>query len=130
MSSWHERFMVSTPRELVLLLFPFLPNLQMAITELGKKASLSMRASPRLLECVAKIVIQDAVAGMCDKYPEHDVHRLLLTSAVFRLGYLDFCHGLDSLEMTSLRHTKVSALYMSTHLSIMASHCIEHALQS
>lgn len=81
---WHERFMASTPRELVLLLFPFLPNLQMAITELGKKASFSMQASPRLLEYVAKIVIQDAVAGMCDKYPEHDVHRLLLTSAVFR----------------------------------------------
>ncbi len=46
---WHERFMIPTPPELIVLLFPFLPNLEQAIKELGAAASLSMHAAPLIL---------------------------------------------------------------------------------
>ena len=43
---WHERFMIPELLELIVLLFPFLPNLEQAIKELGAAASLSMHAPP------------------------------------------------------------------------------------
>ena len=81
---WHERFMIPAPDELVLLLFPFLPKLEVAIKELGHAASLSMHAAPLILKYLARVVIQDAAGGMYKMHPDHDVHVLLNTSAVFR----------------------------------------------
>ena len=83
---WHERFMIPAPQELVLLLFPFLPNLEKAINELGAAASLSMHAAPLILLYLAKVVIQDAAGGMSQMHPDHDVHVLLNTSPVFRFA--------------------------------------------
>ncbi len=81
---WHERFMIPTPPELIVLLFPFLPNLEQAIKELGAAASLSMHAAPLNLKYLARVVIQDAAGGMSRVHPDHDVHVLLNTSSVFR----------------------------------------------
>ena len=81
---WHERFMIPTPPELIFLLFPFLPNLEQAIKELGAAASLSMHAAPLILKYLARVVIQDAAGGMSRVHPDHDVHVLLNTSSVFR----------------------------------------------
>jgi len=93
---WHERFMIPAPDELVVLLFPFLPNLEKTIKELGAAASLSMHAAPMILQYLARAVIQDAAGGMCKMHPDHDVHVLLNTSAVFRFVALLFqsacCH--------------------------------------
>lgn len=81
---WHERFMVPVPYELVMLLYPFLPNLERAIEKAGSAATLSMHAAPLLLKYLARVVVQDAVGGMCHLFPDHDVHRLLVTSPTFR----------------------------------------------
>ena len=81
---WHERFMIPTPPELIVLLYPFLPKLEQVIKELGNKATLSMRAAPVLLTYLARVVIQDAIGGLYQLYPEHDVHVLLNTSSLFR----------------------------------------------
>ncbi|DBA86564.1 TPA: hypothetical protein ACH3X1_016780 [Trebouxia sp. C0004] len=81
---WHERFVIPTPPELIVLLFPFLPNLEQAIKELAAAASLSMYAAPLILKYLARVVIQDAAGGMSRVHPDHDVHVLLNTSSVFR----------------------------------------------
>lgn len=81
---WHERFMLPTPNELVLRLFPFLPGLEATLKEMGKAATLSMKAAPYVLRHVAKVLIQDSAAGMSQQFPGHPVHRLLETSDVFR----------------------------------------------
>ena len=81
---WHERFMIPTPEELILLLFPFLPNLEQAIKELGKAASLSMHAAPLFIRYLGKVLIQDAASGMAEQHPDPDVHKLLNSSPVFR----------------------------------------------
>ena len=81
---WHERFMIPVPNELVVLLFPFLQNLEKAVQELGEAASSSIHAAPQLLQYLARVVVQDAAGGMCRMHPEHDVHRLLNSSPVFR----------------------------------------------
>lgn len=69
---------------MIVLLFPFLPNLEQAIKELGAAASLSMHAAPFILKYLARVVIQDAAGGMSRMHPHHDVHVLLNTSSVFR----------------------------------------------
>ena len=81
---WHERFMIPTHPELIVLLLPFLPNLEQAVKELGAAASLSLHAAPLNLKYLARVVIQDAAGGMSRVHPDHDVHVLLNTSSVFR----------------------------------------------
>ena len=81
---WHERFMIPTPPELIVLLFPFWPNLERAIKDLGAAASLSMHAAPLVLKYLARVVIQDAAGGVSRLHPDHDVHMLLKTSSTFR----------------------------------------------
>ena len=80
--------MIPTPPELIVLLFPFLPNLEQAIKELGAAASLSMHAAPLILKYLAMVVIQDAAGGMSGVHPDHDVHVLLSTSSIFRSVFL------------------------------------------
>ena len=43
-----------------------------------------MHAAPFILKYLARVVIQDAAGGMYNMHPDHDVHVLLNTSAVFR----------------------------------------------
>lgn len=62
----------------------YLPGVEKVIKEMGPAASLSMQAAPLVLRYLMKKVIQDAVAGMAQRHPEHDVHKLLNTSETFR----------------------------------------------
>ena len=78
-----ERFFIVVPEELEVLVFPFLPELQKRVEALGADAGLSMQASVMLFKYLAVVAIQDA-AGLALQYPDHDVHRFLNESPVFR----------------------------------------------
>lgn len=79
-----ERFMIVVPPELQNLVFPFLPELQRVVESLGSQASLSMTASVTVFKYLAIVTVQDAAGGLVLDFPEHDVHRLLIGSPVFR----------------------------------------------
>lgn len=79
-----ERFFIVVPEELEVLVFPFLPELQKRVETLGADAGLSVKASVLLFKYLAVVAIQDAAGGLALQYPQHDVHRLLNESPVFR----------------------------------------------
>lgn len=106
---WHERFMIPCPKELIVLLFPFLPKLEKTIKELGAAASLSMHAAPLILGYLARVVIQDAAGGMSQLHPDHDVHVLLNTSAAFR-----FAASVPVPPQTLVHHTYEQCMTSST----------------
>ena len=79
-----ERFFVVVREELEVLVFPILPELQESVEDLGADAGLSMQAFVLLSKYLAVVAIQDAAGGLALQYPEHDVHRLLNESPIFR----------------------------------------------
>ena len=79
-----ERFFIVVPPELQNLVFPFLPELQRIVESMGRQAGPSMIASVAVFKYLAVCVVQDAAGGLALDYPEHDVHRLLNSSPVFR----------------------------------------------
>lgn len=91
-----ERFFIVVPEELEVVVFPFLPELQKRVEALGADAGPSVKASVRLFKYLAVVAIQDAAGGLALQYPQHDVHRLLNASPVFRyllLLLLFLLHG-------------------------------------
>ena len=79
-----ERFYIVVPEELEVLVFPFLPELQKRVEALGAQAGLSMTATVKVFKYLAVVLIQDAAGGLATQFPDHDVHRLLNASPVFR----------------------------------------------
>ncbi len=81
---FHERFFIVVSEELAHLLFPFLRELEKLVKELDDKAGASTKASIQIFKYLALVVVQDAADGLAAEFPDHDVHKLLKTSAIFR----------------------------------------------
>ncbi|KAL3160328.1 hypothetical protein ABBQ38_15496 [Trebouxia sp. C0009 RCD-2024] len=98
-----ERFFIVVPEELEILVFPFLPELEKRVEALGANAGLSMKASILLFKYLAVVAVQDAAGGLALQYPEHDVHRLLNESPVFKKVMADHQHKLAAKEFEPYR---------------------------
>jgi hypothetical protein len=79
-----ERFFIVVPPELQNLVFPFMPELERIVKSMGPRAGTSMTASVAVFKYLAVVLVQDAAGRLTLDYPEHDVHRLLHGSPVFR----------------------------------------------
>lgn len=73
---WHERFQMQVPEELITLLFPFLPDLEATVAEMGKAANISVRAVPVMLRTLAVVLVQDALE-VAELFSHQPVHVLL-----------------------------------------------------
>jgi hypothetical protein len=80
---WAERFCVPVHQELVSILFPFLPTLRKQVADLGKRATGSMLALPKVLSYLGVVVVQDALE-LAEEFPSNPVHKLLLRQPLFR----------------------------------------------
>ena len=78
------RFFFVVPPELQILVFPFLPELERIVKSMGPHPGTSMTASVAVFKYLAVVLVQHAAGGLALDYPDHDVHRLLLDSPVFR----------------------------------------------
>jgi len=95
---WAERFMCTSPACLVDMLMPWLKDVRAAVEEAdaaGKEVHYSVRGVLRLLPLLAYVVVQDALELCADgrpaEYKDNPVHKLLLTSDLFR--YVSVCNG-------------------------------------
>ena len=54
------------------------------VAELGRSAGPSVQAAPLVFSFLGSTLVQDAAAELAERYPEHDLHKLLLADARFR----------------------------------------------
>ena len=54
------------------------------VAELGSSAGPSVQAAPELLSYLGSCLVQDAAAGLAERYPHHDMHKRLLADPRFR----------------------------------------------
>jgi hypothetical protein len=90
-SFWAERMMVPVPEELVLVVFPFLTEVEQQVQRLvdAKKARASMLSIMSLLRYLAVVVVQDALELTSPSshgdfaFDDHPVHLLLRDHETF-----------------------------------------------
>lgn len=101
---------------------PFLDGLKAEVQQMGSTASPSMKAVPKLLECLAVVVVQDALE-LAEEHPENPVHAMLLENETFRWAATDNLTLLDVSLHATTKCNSVQKLVPQCSYGVLYSPC-------